>query len=136
MEKKSTSRANWSAINAAEGTSIIVPTGKFGLNATPSSSRSSLTSASSNLHCRSSKSVLTIGNMIRTLPRMLARRMARSCVLNRARLRRHSLTLRTPKNGLRSFGEMPTAGLNLSAPRSSVRTTTGCPFGNASITSR
>ena len=68
IEKKFTSRANWSARIAAEGTSIMVPTGNLRLKGIPSSSRSSLTSARIILHWRSSSSVLTMGNMMRTSP--------------------------------------------------------------------
>jgi hypothetical protein len=77
MEKKSTSRASTSARMAADGTSIIVPTGRSGLKGIPSSSRSSLTSLSRVRHWRSYSTVLIMGNMMRTSPSAAARKMAR-----------------------------------------------------------
>ena len=124
-EKKFTSRARCSDMMAADGTSIIVPTGILRLKLIPSSSRSSFTSARIILHCRSSKSVLTIGNMMRTSPKALALKIARICVLNKVKLRRHSRTLLSPRNGFRSRELASVAAANLSAPRSSVRITTG-----------
>ena len=103
IEKNWTSRAISGAMTAADGTSIIVPIGSLRLNGMPSSSRSSLTSARISLHWRNSSSVLTIGNMIRTLPCQLALRIARICVLNKAKLRKQRRTLRKPIDGLCSL---------------------------------
>ena len=136
IEKKSTSRAKTSAMRAADGTSTIVPTGIAGLNGMPSSSKSSLTSASNILDWRSSRTVLTIGKRRWTAPSALALRIARNWVLNKPRLRRHNRRLRTPRNGLRSLWGASLSVLNLSAPRSSVRMTTGCPAGRVRRTVR
>ena len=63
---------------------------------------------------------------MRTSPKALALRIARICVLNKVKFRKHSRTLRSPRNGLRSRrAGVRCAAANLSAPRSSVRITTG-----------
>ena len=72
-EKKSTSCANTSAISAAEGTSIIIPTSMGGAF---SSTRTSSTIARA---LRSSLMSATMGNMMRRWPYAAARKMARSC---------------------------------------------------------
>ncbi len=105
-----------------------MPIGMSRRNSTPSSSRSSITSASTILACRSSSSVLTSGNITRTSPQALARRIARSCVLNNGRFCRLSRMLRSPK-ALSRWPATPRRMLSdtLSAPRSIVRITTGRP---------
>ena len=104
-----------------------MPIGMSRRNGMPSSSSSSITSFSTIFACRSSISVQIIGNMIRTSPSTLARMIARSCRLNIGMSCRHMRIERSPRNGLRS-GLAALACVYLSAPRSSVRMTSGLPL--------
>ena len=81
MVKKSTSRASSDAVKAADGTSIMMPTGtRRRLDAAQASSPRA--SSSSALAARTSCSDDTNGNMMRSGPCVAARSSARSCVLN------------------------------------------------------
>ena len=79
--KKSTSRASAGAISAAAGTSIIAPSGVFGLNALPSAASSRSTSRMTARVARTSSMPPTIGIRIWTGCCALMRRNARSCGL-------------------------------------------------------
>ena len=100
MLKKSHSRASASAISAADGTSIMIPTGSARANATPARSSSSFDSSSSRLAVRSSESAEIIGSSSRTFPVALARSTARSCARNTPSCSSESRIERQPSCGI------------------------------------
>ena len=125
-ETKSTSSMNASSIIAAAGVSTIIPIFSFGLKSISCSARSSITSDNTNRACRNSRIVETNGNITRTSPCTLARRIARNWVRNIGNWRRERRMLRRPRHGFRSSSGLFSVSI-LSEPRSNVRTTIGFP---------
>ena len=125
MLKNSASRANTSAMIAADGTSTIMPSGMCaarGLTARASTSDRAARGARELRAARRSEA--TIGIMMRTSPWAEARTMARSWVRKtsgRASARR---TARRPSAGFISSGT-GSVDANLSPPMSNVRSVTG-----------
>ena len=89
----------------------------------PRAASSRLASSNSARAARSSPTAVTMGTMIRTSPKHDARSIARSCARNTSRSRSARRTARTPRAGFISLG-MRNAVLNLSPPRSKVRSVT------------
>ena len=123
IEKKSTFFANSFARMAAEGISIIIPTGILSFIKTPSFLKASATFWSSSLAASNSSIDEIIGNIIARFPYSDARSNARSCVWNSSFLFRHNRIARKPRNGLLS-SSISIAFCGLSPPMSSVLTIT------------
>src|SRR2546425_1222204 len=104
MEKKSVSRANWSASTAADGTSTIMPTCRRGATGWPADVTSRLARSSSALAARSSSIEAIIGTMIRRSWSRLARSRAPSCTAQSSGRCRLIRTARQPRNGFASLG--------------------------------
>ena len=121
-EKKSTSRASWSAQRAADGISIMHPTGIFSSKGMPSARSSSFARRSSSFALRSSCAVATIGHMIAEGPAALARRIARTWVRKTLRLAKSQRMERQPRKGFASCDGV--LRMSLSPPMSSARKTT------------
>ena len=123
--KKSASSASSSLIRAADGVSIIIPTGTS-LNSIPSALSSALTPPAMARESSSSFFVVIIGSIIYIFPFKDARYMALSWVLKISRRLRHSLMALSPRAG---FSSSPKSipGAFLSAPMSSVLIITGFP---------
>jgi len=99
MEKKLTSRANCRARTAVDGTSTMIP------NSTGSASGSlAHSSATSHLTERISSSVAIMGNIMRSLWPLPARRMARTWVRRISGLSSPMRTPRMPSIGFSSRG--------------------------------
>ena len=79
-EKNSTSSASSSARRTAAGVSTMMPISTLPM-ATPRSSSSARHSSKISLASRTSRTEMIMGNMTETVPKALARRMARSWVL-------------------------------------------------------
>ncbi len=102
MLKKLASRANWSAMATAAGTSIMTPIRMFFRKGNPSRSSSASASPTRALVSRNSSREAIIGNSNSTGCAAPARRMARSCVRNRSRRLNITRMPRQPRKGLAS----------------------------------
>ena len=120
MLRKSDSRARSSAMSAADGISIITPTGTESQKGIPSARSSSLQEAKMVWVARNSSKADTMGNRIRTLPWHPARRIARSWPRNISGQSKLMRMARHPRNGLGSPWRWRSPGI-LSPPRSKVR---------------
>src|ERR1035438_8158102 len=123
-ERKSTSGASRSAVIAAEGTSIIAPSGMSSGTAMPRSSTSSRAFFRTIRTRRISSTPETIGTRRRRLPEAAAASRARSCVENISGRAKHRRTPRSPRTGLTSSDPTRWRAPFL-PPRSYVRITTG-----------
>ena len=124
--KKSTLVASTLAQMAALGISIMAPTSTLWDMLIFEPRNSSLHSSSNAIARRNSSKPEIIGNMIFMLPTVLARRMARNCVLKMSTFSRQKRIARQPRNGFNSSVISTVPGANLSPPTSNVRIISGC----------
>ena len=115
---------NTSAVSAAEGISIMMPTSRFSSNSVFSARSSLWHSSSSALASSSSSTPEIIGYITLRFPLTLARSRALSWVRKISLRARQNRMARQPRKGLAS-SVSPIAWLILSAPISRVRKITG-----------